>query len=388
MGTKENSDGHERKRPQIPILELKKEKAKVKSLFTQANNRLAMLTEDEEIDKPAIRNAQSEFDYRQEIAMAVIDKLCLAYRENGEMNSEFNTIEEMETLELEHMSTHAKVLDSLNILTIISRESDTEEAGAGSKVNVGTDMWRQLKIVEIPIFACDKKKYRAWKSAFMAYIDSAPATGEYKRLQLRQYTSGDALRTIDNLGHSKASYEATKERLERKFGGSRRQVAIYLEELDNFRVMKYEAALLIEKFADLLDVAVLNMKEANRADDLGDGSLYLRLYKKMPVAMLARYHRWIAKNHATESVEILKDWLNQEAVYHTIAHETISGLNSKLVRLLAQNKQVENRVIQLSTVTNGTILVVVAFVKKIMEFGAARNSALYVLMKDGTRLSS
>ena len=62
--------------------------------------------------------------------------------------------------------------------------------------NIGQDMWRQLKRVQIPPFTGDKRHYLSWRAAFLACIDSAPATGEYKLLQLRQYLSGEALKVI------------------------------------------------------------------------------------------------------------------------------------------------------------------------------------------------
>ena len=96
--------------------------------------------------------------------------------------------------------------------------------------SIGQDLWRQLKRVQIPVFSGDKRNYASWRAAFLACIDSAPATGEYKLLQLRQYLSGEALKTIENLGHSSSAYEAAKERLDRKFGGMRRQIALYLED--------------------------------------------------------------------------------------------------------------------------------------------------------------
>ena len=46
-----------------------------------------------------------------------------------------------------------------------------------------------------------------------------PGTAEYKLLQLRQCLSGEALRVIENLGHSAAAYQAAMERLDSKFGG-------------------------------------------------------------------------------------------------------------------------------------------------------------------------
>lgn len=73
------------------------------------------------------------------------------------------------------------------------------------------------------------------KTAFLASIDSAPATGEYKLLQLRQYLAGESLKVIDGLEHSVVAYEAAKDLSERKFGGKRQQIAIYPWELDQFR---------------------------------------------------------------------------------------------------------------------------------------------------------
>ena len=48
--------------------------------------------------------------------------------------------------------------------------------------DVGHDLWRQLKKVSIPIFNDDKKKYEALKAAFIACVDKAPMSAEYKLL--------------------------------------------------------------------------------------------------------------------------------------------------------------------------------------------------------------
>lgn len=70
--------------------------------------------------------------------------------------------------------------------------------------------------------------------------------------------------------------------------------------------MKEENARSLEKFADLLDVAVVNISESDGLDDLKNGSLYLRLQKKLPDSMLTRYHRWVYENHESESVLTLR----------------------------------------------------------------------------------
>ena len=153
---------------------------------------------------------------------------------------------------------------------------------------IGQDLWRQLKRVQIPVFTGEKKNYQSWKASFLACINSAPATAEYKLLQLRQYVSGEALTVIDSLGHSAAAYEAAKGRLDRKYGGKRRQIAFNLEELEEFLQIRQGQAKDIEEFADLLDIAMINLQEAKQHQELGFGSLYAKLQRKIPEAMLAR----------------------------------------------------------------------------------------------------
>ena len=102
----------------------------------------------------------------------------------------------------------------------------------------------------IHMFSGDKRNYQSWKAAFLACIDSAQATGEYKLLQLRQCLSQKALRAIENLRHSVKAYDVAKERLERKFGGKRRQILVYFEDLEKFRQIRPGHTIDLEELAD------------------------------------------------------------------------------------------------------------------------------------------
>jgi len=73
-------------------------------------------------------------------------------------------------------------------------------------------------------------------------------------IQLRQCLNGEALKAIESLGHSAAAYQAAKERLDRKFGGQRQQIALYLEEIDQFRPGNHKD---LEKYADFLEIAIV-----------------------------------------------------------------------------------------------------------------------------------
>ena len=121
----------------------------------------------------------------------------------------------------------------------------------------------------------DKITYQSWKATFLVCIDSATTTGKYKLLQVRQQSIGEALKVIENLGHSSTAYDAAKERLERKYGRRSRQTAIYLEELEQFRQIRPGNAGDLDKFADLLDIAIINLKETDQTHELSNGSLYI-----------------------------------------------------------------------------------------------------------------
>ena len=74
---------------------------------------------------------------------------------------------------------------------------------------------------------------------------------------------------------------------------------------------------------------MINLKEACQHCELGDGSLYTKLQRKIPEAMLARYHRWVFEYGKEESVLALREWIIQESEFQTIATETVRSLSSK-----------------------------------------------------------
>ena len=188
----------------------------------------------------------------------------------------------------------------------VNKESSTQK--------IGQDLWRQLKRVSVPVFHGDKRSYENWKSAFNACVDQAPATPEYKLLQLRQYLSGEALKAIENLGHSDFAYESAKERIERKYGGQRRKVMLHMDELENFKSIRVDHPKNVEKFADLLDIAVINLKVENRTEELGNGTFYRKLLKKIPERMITQYQRisisrsWISNGCFRDNSWFTPNW--------------------------------------------------------------------------------
>ena len=84
----------------------------------------------------------------------------------------------------------------------------------------------------------------------------------------------------------------------------------------------------LEKFADMLERAVINLKENDRQSDLKDGTLYTIILEKIPEKLLAQYYRWIKENQEHESLKKLKDWIAEEAEYRIQAAEIRNEIGS------------------------------------------------------------
>ena len=191
---------------------------------------------------------------------------------------------------------------------------------------VNDALWQGLKKVSLPIYSGDRKEYDNWAASFDAIIDKAPISAEHKMLHLKSYLAGEAAEVIKNLGHSASAYEVAKERLGRKFGGTRRRTALFLEEIENFSNIRPNNAADLTKFADLLDILTVNLKESNMTAELGAGLLYVKLQKKLPKNKLAAYHRWLFEKKLEGSVVHLRTWILQENAFDVIAEETTRGL--------------------------------------------------------------
>ena len=218
-----------------------------------------------------------------------------------------------------------------DVQPVLSRNQFQSTPGTGQSLNstndhLSIDSSAALKRVSIPKFAGNKKHYEAWKAAFYSCVDRARATPEYKLLRLRECLQGEALKVIENLGHSAAAYEAAKSRLERKYGGKRRALTLRLEELEAFKQIREGNEKDIKKFAELLDALVVNLTDAKQEAELGNGSLYITLQRKFNKNLLAKYKQWICDSGTSEDVNALRELIDRESEFMTAASETIAGV--------------------------------------------------------------
>ena len=125
-------------------------------------------------------------------------------------------------------------------LSVTSRTSANERVvqGAEPAREIKIDMLKQLARIKIPVFSGNKKEYPHWRASFMECVDASGATEQYKLLQLKNVLAKGPLDFVSSLGHSKGAYQAALNRLDRKFGGERRALALRMEELDSISPIK------------------------------------------------------------------------------------------------------------------------------------------------------
>ena len=150
---------------------------------------------------------------------------------------------------------------------------------------------------------------------FTSSVDTTAMSAQFKMLRLEACLAGEALKMIRGLGYSEAACEAAKSRLLRKYRGNCREIQCHVDELIKMKPIREENAKELEKFADMLDRAVINLQENNRAADLEAGTLYTIILEKLPEKLLSQYIRWVNENKRVESLIILKDWTAEQADY-------------------------------------------------------------------------
>ena len=186
------------------------------------------------------------------------------------------------------------------------------------------DVYRHLKKIEIPMFSGQKTMYDSWRTAFRICVDQQPLSPELKLLQLRQYLSGQPLATIETYGFSAGAYAAALDRLDKKYGGEKRKTAVHMEALHRFQPIRDQGtASEFERFADLLQVAQINLQDVGRQDELGYGTFCTQMQQKLSPELLTNFLRWRSERGKTESIPTLLQWLEQEAEFRTAADETL-----------------------------------------------------------------
>ena len=108
--------------------------------------------------------------------------------------------------------------------------------------------------------------------------------------------------------------------------GKSRALTIRLDELNTLKSVREDNERDLERFSELLDGIVANLKDVNQEAELGNGSLYITLQRKFNKSLLSKYKQWISDNHQTKNVGTVREFIDRDSDSFNTASETISGI--------------------------------------------------------------
>ena len=114
---------------------------------------------------------------------------------------------------------------------------------------------RYLKPLAVPTLNGDKRKFEDVWALFTSLVDESMEPVHLKMARLRQCPTGNDLEAIRGLGVTAHEYEEAKKILKTKYGGTRRPLRAYLDQLEQALLIRGNDIHSLEKFADLVRIS-------------------------------------------------------------------------------------------------------------------------------------
>ena len=187
------------------------------------------------------------------------------------------------------------------------------------------DRSRFLKPLKVPTFSGDKQKFEDFWALFRSLVDESAEPANLKMARLRQCLTGNASEAIRGLGVTTPEYEEAKEILKSKYGGARRLLRAYMDQLEQMPSIRSNDIHALEKFADLVRITVVKLQAEGKEGELGDGTLHSLMVKKLSDRQLENYSRWLNER----AVIAFRDWLKYEVRFRVEAAEMANRIEPK-----------------------------------------------------------
>ena len=328
------------------VLGLKREKRARKTAVTRIRHNIEKLcVHKNKLNCKAIEREIETLWEALERGLSVMDELCSTYIKSSQSEAKLAILTEQDNFEAE---VHQAVEKAQHIIreymgnssqTASAQEiENTSPATTLTEVNPPnppsspsnpTSTPHKLKPLTVPVFNGDKTRFEDFWALFASLVDEGNEPVNIKMARLRQSLSGNALDAIRGLGVTEPEYDEAKEILKAKFGGQRRQLQAYLDQLENMPALKHNDIQAFEKFADLVRVTVVKLQAEERSGELGDGALHSLLVRKLAERQVENYSRWLSEQRKERSVLTLRDWLKEEVYIRVEATEMAQGVDSK-----------------------------------------------------------
>ena len=228
-----------------------------------------------------------------EYAQEILEELSAFYVEVGEDTGKNEAFKESETIEKDvqraieagQNATKVRACKVVNLNTPLSENTtDRHEDQLNESDHSHNDRNRYLKPLKVPTFDGDKRKFEDFWALFTSLVDESTEPVNLKMARLRQCLTGNALEAIRGLGVPVHEYEEAKEILKTKYGGTRRLLRAYLDQLEQVPPIRSNDIHALEKFVDLVRITVVKLQAERRDGELEDGTLHSMLVKSCLIA--------------------------------------------------------------------------------------------------------
>ena len=272
-------------------MELKRVKRTKKTVVTKTGHSLGRLCASGE-DAKLIENEIADLWAALESCINVMDELQDAYSLSGELENKNSITVEAEGLESEINNVIEKaegVIKQLvkkgqtasNVQTVPQSVPHMTDQSPHSPVNNHSsspqhlgNYSQRLKPLKVPIFDGEKSKFEDFWGLFLSLVDQGGEPANIKMARLRQSLTGSALEAIRGLGVTQPEYEEAKQILETKFGGERRKLQAYMDQIEKMPPLRSNDVQSFEKFADLGRHCGGKIRAEGLTGELQDGALH------------------------------------------------------------------------------------------------------------------
>ena len=280
-----------------------------------------------------------------EDAQEIVEELSAFYVEVGEDTGKNEAFKESETIgkdvqraiEARQNTIKVRACKVVNMNTPLSENTTDryKQSAREDQLNEShhshNDRNRYLKPLKVSTFNSDKRKFEDFWALFTSLVDESTEPVNLKMARLRQCLSGNASEDIRGLGVTVHEYEEAKEILKTKYGGTRRLLRAYLDQLEQAPLIRSNDIHALEKFADLVRITVVKLQAERRDGGLEDGTLHSLLVKKLPNRQLEKYSRWFNERARQKSVIAFRDWLKDEVRFRIEAAKMANETEPKPV---------------------------------------------------------
>lgn len=219
-----------------------------------------------------------------------------------------------------------------------NEHDEKPEKSESKKRGFSKSIFKSIAKPELREFLGTEVEYIDWRSYWDAFIDDSDEEVKDKMMLLKQAVKkGKAAPLVQNLGYSETQYRLALERLERKYGGTKRRLQRQLNEVLDFDPISRYDYVGMESFITKLG-DILATVEENQPAETGVSTIYAVAIQKLPEDLVVSYQIHLREHGKEEGLRVLVDWFYDRVALQLEAQPFVKSPQRKVKLLFNQVK--------------------------------------------------